>query len=36
MDDFLKELQGLSEKYGITLKQPIVNERIDFLNNPLL
>ena len=30
MDAFLKELQKLSEKHGITLKQPIVNEKIDF------
>ena len=34
MKDFLEELYSLSEKYGISIKQPIVNERINFFKQP--
>ena len=34
MKDFLEELYSLSEKYGIAVKQPIVNEVINFFKHP--
>ena len=34
MEEFLKEIFNLCEKYGIQYFQPIINERMDFFKQP--
>ena len=34
MEEFVKELHNLCEKYGILYTKPILNERMDFFKQP--
>lgn len=34
MEDFIKEIHNLCEKYGVSYTKPVVLERIDFFKQP--